>query len=376
MGLFKRNTSSAQILTSNPVQGAKGYFAEFIAKTKTDSNPQNKNLADMAVDFKSLWGTDLPGELLDILRILSDNNFPAFGRWESSPLRTDILSEKENIVEKVLLKAQVEFPTDHFVEWFSGSVSLDPIVNVQSGRYHNSNSYSYQYPIYEALLTGKSSPQIYIYNHNRPDSWGTSFEVMARDTPSFLYTIMLMHSMFRTKEMSNGQFSTCMDKVKTHVRLPYTYFNSTRVGNRWISTYDFRYSPPTQRGSTLTLDYYERSRWILELLRGNHNDYLWYAQNSFYKNYLNPKLDDARHAQNLEHLPHHVPDALYYLFRCFFRKEKRQLREYIDVCKGSSSRIIKDAAELVEQFEDGRTFFGEISDMQALRDNMNKGMRW
>lgn len=371
MGLFNR--FDVKPLTKEPVVAFSSNFeklASQLLESKQKSDSQNYSDAD----FEALWGKAAPRGLSNIFNTFKNLNSPLFNRWETRLPDLGILHSEGNIVKDTLLKAQVEFPTDHHINWFTGSVSLDPIVNDQS-QYHN-NNYSFQFPLYDILPEGSESPQIYLFQHNHPDTWGMNFEVMAKDVSSFLYVMMMIQAHHK-KKISQSDFLICFDKIKSSVKLPYYFFNSFRANGRWVSYYDFNYRASSTRGASLTLDYFKRSRWLIELLKGNHNNYFYSLQNSFYPRHLNPTLNDERHQFNLEHLPHHVPDALYYLLRCFFRSnEEEQLKAYINVCKSSPSRIIRDAAAFSDDLLHGLEFFGEIDNIQTLKRDFAKGMKW
>ncbi len=374
MGLFNKNKLNIQALLQEPVEEFKTKFKDIAHQLSDNSkNPYKINMDKVLEEFELLWGVSIPQELKNLENILNDLGFPLLRYWETNYIQTDILHSTENIVEKVLLQAQIEFPTDYHIDWFSGSISLDTIVN-SSSRWSDTN-FSFQYPIYEATILQKESPQIYLYNHNQPDMWGNGFEIFSKDLSSFLYIITMQH-LRHHKKISDKNYLTCFEKIKNNVTLPYSFINYTRINNRYLSSYDFRYRPDTARGSNLTLDYFQRCRWIIELLKGNHDNYFWSIQNNMYKKYLNPELDTERHRNNLEHLPTHVPDALYYLFRCFFKGENNELKEYIQACKDSPSRIIRDAALLVNDFSKGKEFFGEIDNIQHVKRDFNQNMKW
>ncbi len=374
MGLFNRFKLDIKPLTKNSVDSFKDSF-EKLASQLMDNKMENANTPKpiQEKEFEILWGKEMPQELRDILGMFHRLGLPKFNKWETALPNMDIAHQEGNIVKDVLLKAQVEFPTDHHINWFTGSASMDPVVN--NGNRWNGANYSFQYPLYEPIPGVDKAPQIYMYHHNHPDSWGTSFELMAKDANAFLYINMLIQARVK-KKISDADFVTCFEKIKDKVKLPYYFFNSFSYNGRWISYYDFNYRAGSDRGSTLTLDYYNRSRWIFELLKGNHNNYLWSIQNSMYSKYLNPKLDDERHQFNLGHLQNHVPDALYYLLRCYFRDETKQLKEYINICKDSPARIIRDAALFAEELNGGLEFFGEIDNIQTLKREFATNMRW
>lgn len=374
MGLFNRFKIDIKPLTKAPVENFQQSF-EKLANQLMDNKLANANAPNQisVSDFEKLWGMSIPEELMSIYDQLSSLGMPQFSKWETAITDSSIVKNDENIFTKVLLKAQVEYPTDHHISWFTGSVSLDPVVN--DGSRYNGMNISFQYPLYDNLKSGVNSRQIYTYTHNNQDIWGSSFEAMSKDVPSFLYIIMLIQA-HNKKKISNNDFLVCFDKIKNKVKLPYQLFNSFRAGDRWVSYYDFNYRPENYTGSTLSLDYFNRSRWIFELLKGNHNNYLWSLQNSMYNRHLNLKMTKDIHRMNMENLPMNVPNALYYLLRCFFRDETSQLKEYIGVCKSSESKIIRDASAFADDLVHGLEFFGEIDNIQRLKTDFATNMNW
>ncbi len=363
MALFKRNSND---FSKENVAGFTQKFSHYASQYKKLTQTKNPpiDLPGSFRDFEKLWGKPLPDYARKIFRTLHQIDYPIWYRWETAPLRTDIVKEEGNIVEAVLLKAQIEFPTDHHIDWFTGSIAMDNLVNI--GGTWSGENISYQLPIYEAEILQKEEPQVYYFKHHSPDQWGMEFHAMSKNISSFLFGMIMFHTHFVEKTLKDSEFSSCVERSKEQLQLDYNFFRSKRINRRWISTYDFSYQN-NSRGGNLTLDYFQRARWIMELLKGNHNNYLSSIAYNMFNNGLNPELDNNRHQQNLRHLPTHVPDALYYLFRCFFLDENEQLDEYIRVCKDSRSRIIRDAALLVEEFKNGRTFFGEVDDLSKLK---------
>ncbi|MGK0389277.1 MAG: hypothetical protein ACI94Y_002017 [Maribacter sp.] len=374
MGLFNRFKLDIKPLTKEPVTAFSNHFkkmASLLADNKLSSKSKMSSVS--TENFKKLWGAEMPNGLRNVFEQLAELGTPKFQNWESNIPSFNIANHKGNIVKDVLLKAQVEFPTDYHINWFTGTISLDPVVNNTKGGY--SQHYSYQYPLYDTIPAGKTQPQIYTYQHNNQDTWGINFEIMAEDVSSFLYVVMMIQA-YKKKKISNADFLICYDKIKAKVKLPYYFFNSFRADGRWVNYYDFNYRKSNVEGASLSLDHFNRARWIIELLKGNHNNYLWTIQNNLYNQVHNPVITKEIHEANLRNLPNHVPDALYYLLRCFFRNETEQLEAYIDVCKSSQSKIISDAALFAEELNDGLEFFGEIDNIQELKRDFAKDKTW
>ena len=171
-------------LDSNPEQFL-GDFKDFAKKApKTNSIP----VETYRQAFKTLWGTDMPKELSQLIVNLDELNFPYFRLWESAipPIPTG-----NNIVEEAILTAQVEYPSNHIIDWFSGTFCLNKAGTNE--RYWSEGSYSFFYPVYEAPIREVASPHIYAYQHGSPDnSYMNDMHLFAKNTSAFLYFMMML----------------------------------------------------------------------------------------------------------------------------------------------------------------------------------------
>lgn len=307
------------------------------------------NIGQVKAHFQALWGMAMPEDLAKALDELQQSDFPKIINWETAPIPlADIHDEELNIVEEAILNMQRVFPADNIVDWFTGSVCLDKMFYK---RY--SQSSSFQYGLYDTVLTSATDNQIYRFDFNSPDRyWGMSFQdPMAKDLSSLLMIYGGADAFDRHGLISDKTFYKVFDKTKSLVQGDYRMFSDIYTNNNRFRYYDMRY----RNNRKPSYQFFEKSRWLLDLLRYNDERPSSYSVNksSYY---------DTKSVKTV------VPKAIYNLFASYFRKDDKHNDVFIKKAKESSSRIIRDAALLVEEFRNGRNELGLIKDLEAIRN--------
>ena len=322
--------------------GLKTYFQN-IQELKSDSTIEKTK-----THFKALWGIDLPEDLEKALDLFEKANYPKIRKVETCPIPLVSIDDKElNVVEEAILNMQTTFPADNIVDWFTGSITIDKLF------YQGySKSYSYQYGLYDTILTNATDNQIYKFNYNSPDRyWGMDLsQPVAKDLSSMLMIFSGADAYDGHSLISNKTFTKVFDKTRTLVNGDYYTFQDIYNNNRRFQYYNMNYNSSKKTSN----DFFNNARWLLDLLRYNSET----PSGHTVKKGSNYNVQDFKTT---------VPRALFNLFATYFRKDDARNDHFIVLAKSSPSRIIRDAGLLVEEFRNGRNELGLIKDLEAMR---------
>jgi hypothetical protein len=112
--------------------------------------------------------------------------------------------------------------------------------------------------------------------------------------------------------------------------------------------------------------FFFRALWIDYLLQNNGTVTVEDMPRVFVES-ANEPITEQSWKGWLERAPRAVPIGLYVLFRCFFFDDQARLAEAVRACGASESRILRDAAKLVEELENGRKTLGTIRNVKKLK---------
>lgn len=320
--------------------------------------------------FKDYWGIELPLELDQLFDLWERADYPIlYNSFESATPKFEQLEEwtkqGKNVVEQTILEMQEWYPYDYIMNWATGSLCLDSLR--QSANSNSYYHYSYHYGLF-SRNTGDTKAQIYVHQHNSYSSWSTSFnEVIAPNLSAFLFAQASMSAFNEYDLLTTRQFTKLYEgPLKANLKPPYYFMNNMKIGNRWLYESDFNFTPNNKPSA----NFYEKSKWIIELLRAESRPSDVYY--SFYR--YNPYQPLKNNSQTpVQKLASSLPDAFYHLWSCFWIKGyESQLDEYLQICKNSDAIIIRELALLIESLNNGRNELGIIRDIQKAKAGMNK----
>lgn len=312
--------------------------------------------------FRDFWGVSLPEDLSMAFDLFERGDSPRlFNYFDSAAPKLGQLQDwknaGQNVVEQAVLHSQESFPFDYMMDWVTGSVALDALVQNPEQSYY---SYSFHY----GLLDDKTSGQIYLHRHQSYSYWGITMEAeFAKDLSSFLYMMSMFCAYGEYEIMTEQKFTANHPKLNSKIKFPYYFLGNFQVGQNRLYESAFNY---TSR-SKVCVDNFNRSKWILEILRGETDINTIKYQRPKY-----PTIADGQIGTIAAAIQTHVADAFYYLFGTFFSKEQKYLYELVEACKESPAQVIKDAALLVEELSDGRKGVGIVTDVHYLRQELAK----
>lgn len=317
--------------------------------------------------FQTLWGTAMPDVLAKSYNVISrlKSDTQLFNMYEPAIPKFDQLEDwmnsGKNIVEQAILGAQEDYPYDHLIDWFTGSVALDPLLMNPEQQY---NSYSYHYGLNDGV--------IYLHRHQGYNYWSTSFDnAFARDLSSFFYYSCLFSAYGEYDLINVTKFQENVGKLHNKLKFPYYFLGDFRVAsNRRINESSFNYNTSNRP----VLNAFNKAKWVLEFLRGETD--INTVKSSIFRRALQAKhFTTQQHSTYLRNIQtgSDVPTALYLLFGTYLVKDcDAYMHDYINAAKQNPSRIIQDAARLVEELANGRNSLGIITDLDHLKRQFNR----
>lgn len=340
-------------------------FNRIFGLKKTDSAA----LDAIKATFQAVYDRPLPDKialLLDWVNRFDKKDILFYSQMELGGGQFDVLrlwlDTDKNIFEQAIRKAQLEYPFDFLIEWFSNTIALDKF---------QTSTYSYYDGGACSFLYAPFSDYVHPFVHQSYSSLSAIefYSPVTSNLSSWLYMMSVLSSYFEWDVTTESKSQDAFEKLHGKVRLASLYYYFFNFYNKYgFITHD---DANPEMSDQPTENYLARSRWILELFRAQHNgdsirDYMFNgseAHMSFAKMQENMLSDTF----DLE-LQNHIPDALFYMWSGFFCKGgEALLARSVAACLASPVRLIRDAALLVQECINGRTTIGHQREIQTLR---------
>ena len=284
------------------------------------AEPRRKvQVPDAAHDFHAVWGTPLPRDLAAMARAFAAVDVEWLGRWRPGLSEPFVLPARarENLVDKLLAADRRDRRGSTLVELLAGA----PAVGVLRGG--------------PRLLYGLHDPAAGIWG------WQPDEKLFAGPVAVSLSALAW------TAAVAAAQREKLIDARAAHAAL-------AKVP-----------APPARRA--VTAGAAEQNRWLLVLLR----DADPVAAAVAFAAARRPALGAA----TLARAASSVPAALDGLFRAFLLADRAELlAAHVAACSGSRSRLIRDAARLVDELARGRRQLGRLRDVRRARDELRAAL--
>jgi len=291
---------------------------------KRIAEPRRKvEVPDAAHDFHAVWGTPLPRDLAAMTRAFAAVDVEWLGRWR--PALTDAFvlpaRAKENLIDKLLAADRRERRGSTLVELLAGA----PAIGVLRG-----------------------GPRVLYGLHDPPPLaasaiWGWQVDEMLFSGPvaASLSALAWIHAVAAAQR---EKLIDARDAQAALARVP---------------------APPARRAPTASAA--EQNRWLLLLLRDGDP----VAAAVAFAGARRPALG----ATTLARVATSVPAALDGLFRAFLFADRPELvAAHVAAAGGSRSRLIRDAARLVDELVRGRKHLGRLRDVRRTRDALRAAL--
>jgi len=288
------------------------------------AEPRRKvEVPDAAHDFHAVWGTALPRDLAAVVRAFSAVDLEWLGRWRPGLSDAFVLPgrAKENLVDRLLAAERRDRRSTTLVELLAGA----PAIGVLRG-----------------------GPRVLYGLHDPPPlpaasiwGWQPDEKLFSGPVAASLSALAWIHA------VAAAQREKLIDARASQVAL-------SKVP-----------APPARRAPTATAA--EQNRWLLLLLRDGDP----VAAAVAFAGARRPALG----ASTLARCATSVPAALDGLFRAFFFADRPELlASHVAASSGSRSRLIRDAARLVDELSRGRKQLGRLRDVRRTREALRAAL--
>ncbi len=295
--------------------------------------------------FEDVWGRPMPGDLRRFLSLMARTDWADLYELRADPVGFPMPQDDDNLLEHIITSDQQNYLGTELSDLFAGTMFIGSL----------GNGDTYHFGLFDDLHLDRG--QVYMHDHETAEM----VDPMASDLSSFCFLVSLCHAYDTLESVSPAGFAEAYRALEGKVAVPW-HFRDLQSEHAGVEGEAFDYNASHQQSRL----WFYRSAWLRYLLRNDGVVDVESMPEVFHEQF-NPRLDHELHEQFLENAPRYVPTALYLLFRYFFFDDDPRLAETLAACEDSPSRLIRDAADLVEQLRQGRRQLGSIEDVQRLR---------
>lgn len=298
-------------------------------------------------EFEEVWGRPAPSELATLVRLTvamkEPRLFELFAEFGSPRLPP----RGKNLVEALVLSDQKSFVGLSLVQPLAGVVSIGTATNGDA----------WCFGLFDDMHTEATGEgQIYPYSHEE----NSLQDPITPDASTFAYLLAACDARAHGV-VSPRAFARAYGRLKRRVA-PTPHFSALEARAVPEAGAGFRY----KSHAILPRFLFFRALWINYLLRNNGTITVDDMPRVFVDS-ANEPITEHSWKSWLERAPREVPTAMYILFRCFFFDDAARLGEVVRACEDSPSRLVRDAAELVSELQDGRKTLGTIRNVRKLK---------
>jgi len=313
--------------------GPDGFIAKGLPELlgKTDMTPPPS--AEAAV-FERAYGTPFPVEMKKLLDAVRGRDVRA--AFDELQLETSFARDAGdgNLFELIVTRDQEAYLGTGLAEAFCGVFCL--------GSQGNGDTYHVE------LHEWDGPRQVLHHDHETHAFTG----VIADSVDSLVYLAALARAK-ETASISDEAFGIGLRKLYGKVA-PTWHFAIEDVDP------DFKPLDPRRRDTEF---FFYRSRWIVALLKNDGVTDIDDIPRLFNADF-NQVLPQDQLAARFEACERFIPTALYSMWRAFLFDEP-ELARYLEIGRRNRSRLVRDAAKLIDELRDGRNELGTIRDMRA-----------
>jgi hypothetical protein len=278
---------------------------------------------DAAHDFHAVWGMPLPRDLAAMTRAFAAVDLEWLGRWRPGLSESFVLPPRarDNLLERILTEDRRDRRGTALVELTAGAPAIGGL---------------------------RGGPRLLYGLHDPPSLPASCIWSWQADGRLFTGPVAAsLSSLAFAAAVASAQREKLIDGRGAQAAL-------ARVP-----------APPTRRAATAAAA--EQNRWLLVLLR----DADPVAAAVEFARARRPALGAA----TLARVASSVPAALDGLFRAFLFADRPELcAAHVAACSGSRSRLIRDAARLVDELARGRKHLGRVRDIRRAREGLRAAL--
>jgi len=313
--------------------GPDGFIAKGLPELlgKTDMTPPPSAEAGV---FERAYGVQFPVEMKKLLDAVRGRDVHA--AFEELRLETSFAPDagEGNLFELLVRRDQEGYLCTGLAEAFCGVFCL--------GSQGNGDTYHVE------LYEWDGPRQVLHYDHETHAFTG----VFADSVDSLVYLAALARAK-QANAISDEAFGIGLRKLYGKVT-PTWHFAIDDLDA------DFKRLDPKRRDTEF---FFYRARWIVALLKNDGVTEVDDIARLFNADF-NQVLPHDQLAARFEACEKFIPTALYSMWRAFLFDEP-ELARYLEIGRRNRSRLVRDAAKLIDELRDGRNELGTIKDVRA-----------
>ena len=297
--------------------------------------------------FEDTWGRPPPEELSAFVRMTAAMKEPRLFELIAGFGSPRPLPRSKNLIEELVTLDQKSYVGVSLVQPLAGVVLLGAAPNGDT----------WHFGLFDDLHSdARGEGQVYLYSHEEH----SLCDPVTPDASTFAYLLAVCDARARGI-VSAKAFARAYGRLKRRVAST-PHFAELEARAVPGAAEAFRYKSQ----AILPRFLFFRSLWISYLLRNNGTVTVDDMPRVFVDS-ANEPITEQSWKGWLARAPLEAPTAMYILFRCFFFDDEARLAELVAVCADSPSRIVRDAAKLVTELQDGRRSLGTIRNVKKLK---------
>ncbi len=298
-------------------------------------------------DLEEVWGRPPPEDLALLVRLTAAAKEPRLFELIAGFNSPRLPPKSKNLFEAMILKDQKSYAGLSLVQPLAGVVGVGSAPNGDT----------WHFGLFDDLHSdARGQGQIYLYSHEEH----SLCDPITPDASTFAYLSALCDARARGI-VSARAFARAYGRLKRNVAVT-PHFAELEARAVPDAGEAFRYKSQ----AILPRFLFFRSLWINYLLRNTGTVTVDDMPRVFVDSANEPVTEQSWKGW-LARAPLEVPTAVYILFRCFFFDDAARLAEMVAACAESPSRLVRDAAKLASELQDGRKTLGTIRNVKKLK---------
>lgn len=350
-GLQTLNIKLKDLFDIDPNDFLQKSFAEYLRRWLGDKfQPiSDARKTQRRQQFQHFYGFALPDEVALYFDIVESANCPElFGNLHTAIHLLDTLEqwEKEgkNTVEMATLAMQRTYPFDFWIDWILGGISLDALVTDRNAY----ASFSFLYDV------NSSKPgSIYCWSHTDYSGYyGSNMDgICASNLSTFLFFNCLMHANTKLGVIDDKEGAELIKKVASSIKFSYHFYNA------FMSDKPHSWKLSASLQQTRLFSVFSETRWVWEALRAAVDLPMTISYTVGYGRATNALASITNEVKGGAALP--FARSMQWIFSALLANTPG-ITDAIAHCRSSPALLLRHAADLAQQFTEGRKLLGKV----------------
>jgi hypothetical protein len=298
-------------------------------------------------EFEEVWGRPPPEDLALLVRMTAAAKEPRLYELIAGFGSPRLPPRSKNLFEALILEDQKSYGGLSLVQPLAGVVAVGAA----------SNGDTWHFGLFDNLHSdARGEGQIYLYSHEEH----SLCDPITPDASTFAYLLAVCDARARGV-VSPRAFARAYGRLKRKVAAT-PHFAELEARAVPDAGEAFRYKSQ----AILPRFLFFRALWLNYLFRNSGTVTVDDMPRVFVDSANEPVTEQSWKGW-LARAPLEVPTAAYILFRCYFFDDEARLAEMVAACEKSPSRLVRDAAKLASELQDGRKSLGTIRNLKKLK---------